>query len=75
MPQLSTVALVERLRSLALVVLSRALRAAAMDTGPNAVAKLKLLFKCGADAAERYENGCTLLHLIARGPTDSLYDA
>eukprot|EP00953_Heterococcus_sp_UTEX-ZZ885_P018990 10609-Heterococcus_DN1.PRE.1 len=68
------VALVERLRSLALVVLPRVLRATAMDTGPNAVARLKLLFKCGADAAERYESGCTLLHLIARGPADSRYE-
>jgi hypothetical protein len=68
------VALVERLRSLALVVLPRAVRAAVMDTGPNAAAKRRLLLKCGADAAERYEHGCTLMHLIARSPADSRYE-
>jgi hypothetical protein len=54
--------------------LSCCLRAAAMETGPNAVAKVQLLLKCGADAAESYENGCTLLHLIARGPADSRFE-
>jgi hypothetical protein len=66
--------LVEHLKDRGMVPLPECLRAAAMDTGPHAVAKLQLLFKCGADPDQHYENDCTLLHLIARGPADSRYE-